>query len=45
MESGEPCVMILSVRSTHAFVACRQLGYNDYLTYNHLIQYVLLSTI
>ena len=27
--------------STHAFVACRQLGYNDYLTYNHLIQYAL----
>ena len=28
--------------STHAFVACNQLGYNAYLTYNHLIQYALL---
>ena len=28
--------------STHAFVACNQLGYNDYLAYNHLIQYVLI---
>ena len=27
--------------STHASVACNQLGYNDYLAYNHLIQYVL----